>query len=275
MDNPRCGDRIRLTGRDYRWLAFAAEHQLVLERQLERLVGARQGTLKRRLSTLVASGYLRSGSVFGETHYQVRADGLAAVGSSLKRPRLKLANYRHDVGVAWLWLAAHGGSFGPLRQVLAERSLRSHDGAIDRPLETYGVRNGEADRFGNERLHYPDLLLVDHHGRRLAVELELTPKGRQRTDRILGGYGADPRIDRVLYFVEANSTGRGIGRALERTVREMGLSEQIRFQSIREMQAEPPNADRNAARMVRDRRAAEVARGEVARTEVARTEVAR
>jgi hypothetical protein len=260
VDSPHSGGRVRLTGRDYRWLAFAAEHQLVLESQLERLVGARRGTLKRRLSTLVTSGYLRSGSVFGDTHYQIGSEGLAAVGSSLKRPRLRLPNYRHDVGVAWLWLAARGGTFGPLRQVLAERSLRSHDGAVDRPLEPYGVRTGEIDRHGNERLHYPDLLLIDRDGRRLALELELTPKGRQRIERILGGYGADPRIDRVLYFVEANSGGRGIRRAMQQTVREMGLSEHIRFQFIREIRLAPAKADRKADRAAHDRPAVEVAR---------------
>jgi hypothetical protein len=260
VDSTGAGDRVRLTARDYRLLAFAAEHQLVLESQLERLVGARQGTLKRRLSTLVASSHLSSGSVFGDTHYQIGSEGLAAVGSSLKRPRLRLPNYKHDVGVAWLWLAARGGTFGELRHVLAERSLRSHDGAVDRPLEPYGVRTGEIDRHGNERLHYPDLLLIDRDGRRLALELELTPKGRQRVERILGGYGADPRIDCVLYFVEATSGGRGIRRAMERTLREMGLSERIRLQFIREIRLTPANPGRKADRAAPDRPAVEVAR---------------
>ena len=165
----------------------------MLESQLERLVGARRGTLKRRLSTLVTSGYLRSGSVFGDTHYQIGSEGLTAVGSSLKRPRLRLPNYRHDVGVAWLWLAARGGTFGPLRLVLAERSLRSHDGAVDRPFEPYGVRTGEIDRHGNERLHYPDLLLIDREWPEAGARLELTPKGRQRIERILEAVTAPTR----------------------------------------------------------------------------------
>ena len=56
---------------------------------------------------------------------------------------------------------------------------------------------------GVRRLHYPDLLLVDPDGRRLAVELELTSKGRERRERILSGYAADRRFDGVMYVVES------------------------------------------------------------------------
>ncbi len=260
MDRLRPGGGVRLTERDYKWLAFAAEHQLVLERQLERLVGARRHALRGRLRALERSGYLTSGSVFDDRYYQVRPRGLAAVGSSLKPPRLNLRNYRHDVGLAWLWLAARGGTFGPLREVLAERSLRSHDGALDRALDPYGVRLGGLDRHGNEQLHYPDLLLVERQGRRLALELELTPKGRQRGELILGGYGADRRIDRVLYLVERNASGRGIRRTMERAVRDMGLSEQIRFRFIEEIRIRPAAAERDVRRAVAARRPTEAAR---------------
>ena len=260
MDRPRPTGGVRLTERDHSWLAFAAEHQLVLERQLERLVGAERRTLSRRLGILVDGRYLACGRVFDDTYYQARPRGLTAVGSSLKAPSLKLRNYRHDVGVAWLWLAARGGTFGPLREVLAERGLKSHDGALDRPLEPYGVRLGGLDRYGRQQLHYPDLLLIDRQGRRLALELELTPKGRQRSELILGGYGADARVERVLYLVESNSSGRGIRRGMERTVREMGLSEQIRFQFIKEIRIGPGETDRRAHRATSERRPAEVAR---------------
>jgi hypothetical protein len=226
-------DGIRLTERDHALLAFAAEHRLVLERQLELLIGARHRSLRARLDEIVRRGYMSVEAVFNERHYQIRSAGLAALGSGLPAPRFKLGAYNHDVGLAWLWLAAHKGAFGPLREILSERRLRSHDGALERPHEPYGVRLGGFDRRGNERLHYPDLLVTDPSGRRLALELELTPKGRERRELILGGYGTDSRIDRVLYLVEANRGGAAIRRALEDQAREMGLSNRVRFQPVK------------------------------------------
>jgi hypothetical protein len=228
-DPPRL-QGLHLTARDRMLLSFVAEHRLVLERHLERLVG---GGVRSRLWELVEAGYLSAGYVFAEPYHQIRRKGLAAIDSDLPVPRFNLAAYKHDVGVAWLWLAAHGGTFGPLREVLSERVLRSHDGALDRAPEPCGVRLGGLDRYGNERLHYPDLLLIDSHGRRLALELELTPKGCVRRELILGGYAADNRIDHVHYLVEANPRGHAIKRLLESTTRQMELAERVSVQLVK------------------------------------------
>lgn len=244
---------IRLTDRDREVLAFAAEHRLVLERQVERLVGVGPGRIVSRLGGLVRDGYLATGSVDGNRHYQIRARGLAAIGSSLPVPKDKLGTYTHDVGLAWLWLTATEGAFGPLRETLSERRMRSHDRTLDRSAEPFGVRNGGYDRFGSDRLHYPDLLLIDRYGRRLALELELSSKGRERTELIIGGYGADPRIARVLYLIEAHPAGHRIRRSLEQTVREMRLSDRIRFQLIEPFSSrgdgQGAGPERSAARM--------------------------
>lgn len=110
-----------LTDGDRKLLEFVAEHRLVLERQLERLLAPLGSDLHDRLSLLAAEDYVRSGQVFGETHYRIRKLGLAAIGSRLAAPKPKLATYKHDIGVAWLWLAARGGTFGSLREVIGER----------------------------------------------------------------------------------------------------------------------------------------------------------
>ena len=64
------------------------------------------------------------------------------MGSSYPPPRVDLSTYDHDVGVAWLWLAARSGTFGPMREVLSERTLRSHDMGSDRTDPPIGVRRG-------------------------------------------------------------------------------------------------------------------------------------
>jgi hypothetical protein len=246
--------RLEFTRVDRRLLSFAAEHRLVLGRQVQRLLGE---DVSERLSGLVSARLLRSGALFGESHYQIRPAGLAAIESDLPAPKTAPeSSYRHDVGLAWLWLAAHGGSFGSLARVLSERRMRSHDGVLERVNEPYGVRTGAYDRFGHVRLHYPDLLLIDPRGRRLALELELSGKGRDRRELILGGYGSDPRIDRVLYLVEANERGRPIGRLIEASARQMGLSNRVGVQLIKPLQVIPDQSQEGRERPAQTQRRA-------------------
>jgi hypothetical protein len=220
-----------LTNRDLELLRFVGEHRLVLQTHVQKLLGISAQASRARLRALARGGFLSCRRLFDgqPACCQIRRAGLAAVGSSLPAPRLDLARYAHDVGVAWLWLAARRGTFGPMREILAERTLRSHDRAADRGTEPYGVRVGGVGPRGHMRVHYPDLLLVTPRGRRIAVELELTSKGRSRRERILSGYAADSRIDAVLYLVEHRSTGH----AIETSARRMGVSDRVHVQYFR------------------------------------------
>jgi hypothetical protein len=283
---------VHLTERDRQILAFLAEHRLVLERQVERLLGVSPGKLGSRMRQLAEDGYLSYQPGFGADlrWCQIRRLGLLAIGSRLPTPRRNLANYRHDVGVAWLWLAARAGKFGPLREVLSERWLRSQDGArsgradamhgdelwdcgesLDRDESlrrgaSHAVRLGGRDRHGDERLHYPDLLLIDPAGRRIALELELTPKGLDRRERILGGYGADGRIDAVLYLVEDTTAGRSIGRSVEASAETMNLSDLVHVQLVKPIVAIGDEASAQASRAAtRQGRSASGGRGDPGR----------
>ena len=81
---------------------------------------------------------------------------------------------------------------------------------------------------GREQLHYPDLLLRTPDGKRIAIELELTGKGRTRREKILSGYGADRKIDAVVYLVSRPEVGRSVAAA----ARKLGLSELVHVQSF-------------------------------------------
>jgi hypothetical protein len=216
---------VRLTERDLRLLSFLAEHRLALETHVAQLLGASPGQARARLRTLARGGFVSYGGVLdGEpAACRITRSGLGAVGSRLPAPRPNLACYHHDVGAAWLWLAAHRGGFGPIREVISERVLRSHDLSVDREDEPFGVRLGGVGPRGRERLHYPDLLLITPRGRRIAIELELTLKGRTRRESILGGYAADRRIDAVLYLVEK----RSLRRALEASATRTGVADRV------------------------------------------------
>ena len=230
--------RTLLTPRDLTLLGFAAQHRLILAAHAQSLFGVSASVAQRRMRALTAGGYLEAHRVFAgqPACYRITREGLAAAGSDLAAPRLDVRGYAHDVGLAWLWLAGRRGVFGPLKEMLAERTLRSADARAtpgrghqaDSVSGPHGVRLGGFGSQGRERLHYPDLLLVTQDGRRIAVELELTSKGQTRRQQILSGYGSDARISTVLYLVDRPA----VGRALEATARRLGIESLVQIQRV-------------------------------------------
>jgi hypothetical protein len=240
---------IELSAADLELLRFAGEHRFVLSAHVQALLRLTAEAADARLAELTDAGFLAARPVFAgfAPTYRSTRRGLDAVGSPLRAPTIDVGRYDHEVGAAWLWLAAHSGAFGPLREVLGERQLRSRDGVAEdragggRPL---AVRLGGVGRSGSPRLHYPDLLLVDPTGRRLAVELELTSKGRERRERVLAGYAADRRIAGVLYVVE---TPR-LAESIRTSARRLGISHLVHIQRIRWAPDIPRAADLTASR---------------------------
>jgi hypothetical protein len=231
---------IQLTETDLEVLRFLSEHRFVLPEHAAALLDRSLDTARARLSRLVGAGYVRSEPLLRgrpPMHLITRL-GLRVVGSGFEPPRVDVRSYTHDVGMAWLWLAARGGTFGPLNEIIAERRMRSHDGAREPnadAAESLGVRLGGFGARGEERLHYPDLLLRTAAGRRVALELELSSKGRARLETILIGYGADPRIDGVVYLVDKGSVARSVTEAARR----LGVSSRVHVQRVRFAGAAP------------------------------------
>jgi hypothetical protein len=224
-------ERVRLTDRDRVLLWFAARHRIVLAAHVQVLLGASGAVVAGRLRALRRAGYLGAQRAFDRQPacFWITRRGLGAIESSLPTPRPELGSYRHDLGTAWLWLAARQGAFGPALEVVSEREMRSLDGTSGRRANPFGVRLGGVGPGGRQRLHYPDLLLIGPGGRRVAAELELTSKGRGRREAILAGYAADGRIDSVLYLVERPATGRAIQTSAAR----LGISALVRVQPVR------------------------------------------
>jgi hypothetical protein len=246
---PRRRHAVRITERDRRLLEFAAEHRLVLTEQLAALLGITTSAASARARALCASGYLESDrKVHGKPAYhQVTRQGLRAIGSDLAQPRRPdLAAYRHDVGVGWLMLAARGGVFGPWRQIVSERRMRSHDPRAERESEPFGIRAGGLGAGGGPRRHYPDLLMVTGTGHRVAFELELTSKSRRRREDILAAYAADPRISAVVYLVDDPS----VGRAITASARRLGISGLVRVGAVQWTSEPGAGAPRNGERVV-------------------------
>ena len=233
MSTHRTGARREPTAANRRVLEFANEHRFILAVHVAALLGCTPGAARRRLHRLVATGQMRSARVMAAAPwFQIDRPGLRAIASPLSRPReADAGTHRHDAALPWLWLAAQRGALGPVREVIAERRLRSEDGR-PRPEafreDRHGVRLGGAGPHGGDRLHYPDLVLVTGSGHRVAVELELHAKNVARRREIMGGYAFDGRVDAVLYLVEDPATGA----AIERSAREAGIGDRVHVQRV-------------------------------------------
>ncbi|HEY5317051.1 MAG TPA: hypothetical protein VIJ20_03665 [Solirubrobacteraceae bacterium] len=239
-----------VTDRDREILAFAAEHRIVLAGQVQTLLGVSKPVAYHRLGGLETWGLLKYSRILhGQPGwYQITRPGLALIGSDLPVPRIDLRCYRHDIGVAWAWLAAARGAFGHVERMVSEREMRSRD-AVAAAAERAGAERGEVGLDidiqgearspfgvylggvgprGQIRLHYPDLLLVGNRGERVAIELELSAKGGRRLETILAGYGAEPSIAAVLYLTEKPQIAREVTGAAAR----LGISDLIHIQPV-------------------------------------------
>jgi hypothetical protein len=223
--------RIRLGEQDLAVLWFLAEHRFALPDHVASLLGVTVEAAKVRLAKLVSAGYVTRAPLFRKQPpmHLIAGAGLAVIGSRLPAPQIDVHSYVHDVGVAWLWLAARHGTFGPLLEITGERRLRSHDAARDPGTEPLAVKLGGVGPRGAERLHYPDLLLKTADGRRIALELELSSKGRVRLEKILAGYGSDPRIDGVVYLVQTAV----VARSVQAAARRLGTASLVHIQRAR------------------------------------------
>jgi len=245
--------RIRLGEQDIELLWFLAEHRMALPDHVAALLGTTVQTAKVRLAKLASAGYVTRAPLFRKQPpmHLIAGAGLAVIGSRLPTPQIDVHSYVHDVGVAWLWLAARHGAFGPLLEVTGERRLRSHDAGRDPGTEPLAVTLGGVGPRGAERLHYPDLLLKTADGRRIALELELSSKGRVRLEKILAGYASDPRIDGVVYLVQTAA----VGRSVQAAARRLGLAPLVHIQRVRCTVTSPAAVQaHDAARAVPSRR---------------------
>ena len=140
--------------------------------------------------------------------YQITRRARSSSAAICPTPRIDVRAYEHDVGVAWLWLAAHDGTFGPLRGGHLRAPACARTTARDPGPSRSGSGSAASARAAASGCTTPTCC-SDRRGRRVALELELTPKGRARLEKILAGYAADPRIDGVVYLVREPPVGAG------------------------------------------------------------------
>ncbi len=209
-----------------------AEHRILIVPQVALLLGVTEGAAARRLARLRDAKLVGYQRIFegrpGAAWISSR--GLGAIESSLPAPRVDLRGYRHDVGVGWLWLAARAGAFGELGEIAADRRMRAEDSAVLSAGGTvpHGVGLGQFGPHATPMRHYPDLLLTQRSGHRIAIELELTAKSRRRMTRIMTAYASDTSVDAVIYVVPT----RAIAQVVSDAARRAGIADIVHVQRL-------------------------------------------
>lgn len=198
------------------FLAALAVWRFLTALQMCALLGLSELVVYRRLRVLRWHGLVDYVRPFQREPgaFLITAAGIALLRSELPAPRVDLRTYRHDLLVGWaaIALAAEHPDF----TIVSEREMRSRDRREDRPVElpVLGVPYPGLGPSGHPRLHYPDLALLDARGRRqIAVEVELTSKGRRRLEQILAAYARDRHLEQVVYLTDRDAIADAVVRA--------------------------------------------------------------
>ncbi|HEX2070265.1 MAG TPA: hypothetical protein VHF90_01290 [Thermoleophilaceae bacterium] len=211
MERTRDADGFRVTERDLAMVAWIGRQRFAQAVQVARRFRMDERNTYRRLRGLVAVGLLGQRRVFhgqAGAYWATRA-GLASAHLHLPPAGIDIRTYEHD-RLATAVAIDLELEFGEAA-VATERELRSHDAAADEPR--YGIRRSMST--GRHGLHFPDLAIETADGRPLAIEVELTAKGRARLDSIINGYVRARHIAGVRYYV-APAAARGLRRAIGR-----------------------------------------------------------
>jgi hypothetical protein len=175
-----------------RWIN---SHRAATAAQVAKRFGISPGAASKRLCQLKSCAYLVYDKIFCAAPgvYRAGARGIAAAADDLPAARLPLGSYEHDLQLVDLALALEHKTGA---QWQTERQIRHDKGRTG--VGTTG--------------HTPDGILVFPGGGMIAVELELSPKGAAKLEKILKEY-AGMRYQEVWYFVNSGYLAARIRRA--------------------------------------------------------------
>jgi hypothetical protein len=161
---------MELTDRDYFVLGLVFRFKFCLGRHLSALGGfTGQRATDRRLRALIESGYLtRRKYLYGFPFlYTLTHKGRILLGANKREDKIRVDRITHDIFVldtVIYYVKRYGVS---LRDIESEKELHIKDG------------------FGT-RKHHPDFV-VTIGGKRIAVEIELSPKTKERLEKNIRG----------------------------------------------------------------------------------------
>lgn len=174
---------VKLTERDLEILHFINQFGFCEMPHLDKRFAMRKPRNYQVINRLVKAGLMKHERVFYGRHGIYRLSPKGAKLTTLPPlARIPLANYTHDITLieVYLQLCQHH----PEAQWISERQL---------------MQDKHADGVG-KRGHLPDGILMFPDGKQIAIEVELTLKGRQRLESILKGYSAAFAFKEVWYY---------------------------------------------------------------------------
>ena len=210
--------RLALTQRDEELVRWVARHGLVSADQAGRRFFPSMWAAWRRLRRLEAGGLLRREPAFRDMPFVVRVTGAGArlAACDVLPARLDAGLLRH--ALALVDLSEDLLADTPGAEWITERELR-------RDL----MRAARADPEERQR-RTPDGVLVLPDGRRVAVELDLTPKRTRKLEQLADAYALDSTVDCVWWFLPSAASAarmrelvaeRGLEHLIEPRVRRM------------------------------------------------------
>jgi hypothetical protein len=177
---------VRLTERDLQMIRWINGHRVATAEQVANKFGLSTPTAKKRLQELKSLDCLVYEKVFQDRPgvYRAAARGIAVTDDSLPAARLVLGSYEHDLQLVDLAVSLEhrtGAQWQTDRQIRHEKGLKG-----------VGIPG-----------HSPDGVLLFPGGARIAVELELSPKGAGKIEKIFMEY-AGSQYQEVWYFVNCD-----------------------------------------------------------------------
>jgi hypothetical protein len=213
-------------------LEFAAQHELIEHRHIQALLKITPAEAGDRLAELARQGLTRHHRTHHQQpgHHQITSHGLATISSPLPVPRFEtIRDYLHELGIAWLALAARYGAFGEVHQARARRAMHHHDQQPPAGEARYGT---QITLDQNTTLHYPDLMItvpyLETTGR-VAIQIQPHAPTPRRLKAEIAAHGNNPHLTAALYLAAEPSTAkttRDIAASLE-------LQDKIHVQPLR------------------------------------------
>jgi Mn-dependent DtxR family transcriptional regulator len=177
---------MRLTITDIKLIRWVNKMKRVNVRHVEKFLHVSMSNVYRRLKRLVDNGYLVHEQIFHLKPgiYYPTWKGVNAAGDPLSPARVNLTEYEHDLIVTDIALYFEK-KYGYWK---SEREIRSDKGI------TLKSQN---------HVHIPDGLTIIE-GKKIAIEVELTQKGKERIKRIFSRHLRSNDYDEVWYLAKSN-----------------------------------------------------------------------
>jgi hypothetical protein len=198
--------RAAITQRDMEMLRFATRHGVCTAEQLSRRFFSSDSACWRRLRALENLGLLQRHRTWWQAPRVVMTTPLGTQLANVDLPpaRLNLPELEHSLALVDLsedLLAANPGAQWITERELRRDAIRRHrlDGMAARAV----------------RVRTPDGVIV-LEGKRLAVELDLTPKRTEQYEQLLRAYAADRDVEGLWWFARSAAVCDRVTKLIER-----------------------------------------------------------